>query len=77
MMTPQQALVRLIDQREIFYDEMLSLMRQIMSGEVTPAQIAAILVGLRVKKERSGRRDRETRELATPADNLLVGTVAA
>lgn len=54
MMTPQQALVRLIDQREIFYDEMLSLMRQIMSGEVTHAQIAGILVGLRVKKETIG-----------------------
>src|SRR3989338_3126176 len=54
MMTPKQALVRLIDQREIFYDEMLSLMRQIMSGEVTPAQIAGILVGLRVKKETIG-----------------------
>ncbi len=52
--TPQQALVRLIEQREIFYDEMLSLMRQIMSGEVTPAQIAAILIGLRVKKETIG-----------------------
>ena len=54
MITPQQALVRLIDQREIFYDEMLSLMRQIMSGEVTPAQIAGILIGLRVKKETVG-----------------------
>jgi anthranilate phosphoribosyltransferase len=54
MITPQQALVRLIDQREIFYDEMLSLMRQIMGGEVSPAMIAAILVGLRVKKETIG-----------------------
>jgi anthranilate phosphoribosyltransferase len=54
MITPQQALTRLIEQREIFYDEMLSLMRQIMSGEVTPAQIAGILVGLRVKKETIG-----------------------
>ncbi len=54
MITPQQALVRLIEQREIFYDEMLSLMRQIMSGEVPPAMIAAILVGLRVKKETIG-----------------------
>jgi len=51
MITPQQALVRLIEQREIFYDEMLSLMRQIMSGQVSAVQIAAILVGLRVKKE--------------------------
>ena len=54
MITPQQALVRLIDQREIFYDEMLSLMRQIMGGEVTPTQIAGILIGLRVKKETVG-----------------------
>jgi len=54
MITPQQALLRLIEQREIFYDEMLSLMRQIMSGEVSAAQIAAILVGLRVKKETVG-----------------------
>ena len=54
MITPQQALARLIDQREIFFDEMLSLMRQIMSGEVTPAQIAGILIGLRVKKETVG-----------------------
>jgi anthranilate phosphoribosyltransferase len=54
MITPQQALVRLIDQREIFYDEMLSLMRQIMGGEVPPTMIAAILVGLRVKKETIG-----------------------
>ena len=54
MITPQQALVRLIEQREIFYDEMLSLMRQIMSGEVSPTMIAAILVGLRVKKETIG-----------------------
>jgi anthranilate phosphoribosyltransferase len=54
MITPQQALVRLIEQREIFYDEMLSLMRQIMRGEVSPAQIAGILVGLRVKKETIG-----------------------
>src|SRR5487761_2103294 len=54
MITPQQALVRLIEQREIFYDEMLSLMRQIMRGEVSAAQIAGILVGLRVKKETVG-----------------------
>lgn len=54
MITPQQALARLVEQREIFYDEMLSLMRQIMGGELTPAQIAGILIGLRVKKETVG-----------------------
>ena len=50
-MTPQQALKRLIERREIFQDEMLSIMRQIMSGQLTPAQMAGIIVGLRVKGE--------------------------
>ncbi len=53
-MTPQEALKRLIEHREIFHEEMLSLMRQIMRGEVSPVMIAAILVGLRVKKETVG-----------------------
>lgn len=51
MITPQQALARLIDNNELFYDEMTDLMRQIMRGEVPPEQIAGILVGLRVKVE--------------------------
>ncbi len=49
--TPKEALQRLIEHREIFHEEMTSLMRQIMSGDVSPVMIAAILVGLRVKKE--------------------------
>ena len=53
-MTPQDALVRVIEHREIFHEEMVSLMRQIMSGEVSPSLIAAIIVGLRVKKETIG-----------------------
>lgn len=51
MITPQAALNRLIDQNELFYDEMLDLMRQIMRGELSPALTAAILIGLRVKVE--------------------------
>jgi len=51
MITPQAALNRLIDGNELFYDEMLSIMRQIMSGEISPVQTAAILIGLRVKVE--------------------------
>jgi len=53
-MTPQDALIRVIEHREIFHDEMLSLMRQIMSGEMSPTLIAAIITGLRVKKETIG-----------------------
>src|SRR2546422_2623709 len=52
--TLQDALQRTIEHREIFHDEMLSLMRRIMSGEVTPVMIAALTVGLRVKKETIG-----------------------
>jgi anthranilate phosphoribosyltransferase len=51
---PQEALKRIIDHREIFHDEMVSLMRQIMGGEVSPVLIAAIITGLRVKKETIG-----------------------
>jgi anthranilate phosphoribosyltransferase len=53
-MTPQEALTRVIEHREIFREEMLSLMRSIMSGQVSPTLIAAIIVGLRVKKETIG-----------------------
>ena len=52
--TPQEALQRTIEHREIFHDEMVDLMRQVMSGEVSPVMIAAILTGLRVKKETIG-----------------------
>ncbi|MFC5524532.1 anthranilate phosphoribosyltransferase [Rhodanobacter ginsengisoli] len=52
--TPQEALQRTIEHREIFHDEMISLMRQIMRGEVSPLMTAAIMTGLRVKKETVG-----------------------
>src|ERR1700688_1228174 len=51
---PTEALGRCIDHREIFHDEMLSLWRRLMSGELTPVQIAGLLIGLRVKKETIG-----------------------
>lgn len=49
-----EALTRTIEHREIFHDEMLALMRQIMGGEMSPVMMAALLVGLRVKKETIG-----------------------
>ncbi|MBZ0087875.1 MAG: anthranilate phosphoribosyltransferase [Thermomonas sp.] len=52
--TPQDALQRVIEHREIFFDEMVELMRQIMRGEVSPTMTGAILSGLRVKKETVG-----------------------
>ena len=69
--TPQQALQRAIEHREIFHDEMVDLMRQIMRGEVSPTMVAAILTGLRVKKETVGEISaaaRVMRELAAPVE---------
>jgi len=54
MITPQEALQRAIEHREIFHDEMLHLMRLIMKGEVSPVMTAAILAALRTKKETIG-----------------------
>ena len=52
--TPHEALQRVLVHREIFFDEMVDLMRQIMRGEVSPVMTAALLTGLRVKKETIG-----------------------
>ena len=52
--TNTDALTRTIEHREIFHDEMLALVRRIMSGEMSPVMMAALLVGLRVKKETIG-----------------------
>jgi anthranilate phosphoribosyltransferase len=66
--TPQEALQRTIEHREIFHDEMIELMGQIMRGEVSPLMTAAIITGLRVKKETVGEitgAARVMRELST------------
>ncbi len=52
--TPQEALQRTIEHREIFHDEMLALMRMLMKGEISPVMSAAIITGMRVKKETIG-----------------------
>jgi anthranilate phosphoribosyltransferase len=82
--TPQQALQRTIEHREIFHDEMVALMRQIMRGEVSPPMTAAILAGLRVKKETVGEiaaaaqvmREMAAKVPVSATDNLvdIVGT---
>jgi anthranilate phosphoribosyltransferase len=52
--TPQEALQRTIEHREIFHDEMLKIVRMIMSGDLSPVMMAALITGLRVKKETIG-----------------------
>ena len=78
------AVQRTVEHREIFHDEMLAVMRRIMSGEATPVMIAALLVGLRVKKETIGEiaaaaqvmREFATRVVVPDTDTLvdIVGT---
>lgn len=77
--TPNEALVRCIEHREIFHDEMLSLMRMLMRGEMQPSIAAALIMGLRVKKETIGEitaaaqvmREFATRVDAPDPDSLL------
>ena len=67
--TNTEALTRVIEHRELFHDEMLTLMRRIMSGEMSPVMIAALSMGLRVKKETVGEiaaAAQVMREFATP-----------
>lgn len=69
--TVGEAIQRTVEHREVFHDEMLHVMRQIMRGELTPAQIAGFIIGLRVKKETIGEiaaAAQVMRELATHVD---------
>ena len=69
--TIAEAIQRTVEHREVFHDEMLHVMRQIMRGELSPAQIAGFVVGLRVKKETVGEiaaAAQVMRELATPVE---------
>jgi anthranilate phosphoribosyltransferase len=66
-----EAIQRTVEHREVFHDEMLHVMRQIMRGELSPAQIAGFIIGLRVKKETIGEiaaAAQVMRELATPVE---------
>lgn len=77
--TPTEALTRCIEHREIFHEEMLHLMRLLMRGEMPAPTAAALLMGLRVKKETIGEitaAAQVMREFAVPVetddpDNLL------
>ena len=84
MITPQEALQRTIEHREVFHDEMLHIVRLIMSGECSPVMMAALITGLRVKKETIGEitaaaqvmREVSTKVPVTDTTNLvdIVGT---
>lgn len=67
----KQALARVVDQLDLSTAEMQSVMRAIMTGRCTDAQIGAFLMGLRMKSETLDEIEgaaRVMRELATPVD---------
>ena len=71
--TPQEALQRTIEHREIFHDEMLKVVRMIMSGELSPVMMAALITGLRVKKETIGE-IAAAAQVSLISDSLVVTT---
>ena len=65
------AIAAVIDRRDLGSDEMEMVMRSIMTGQATPAQIGGLLVGLRMKGEtvdEIAAAARVMRELATAVD---------
>ena len=50
-MTIQEAIAAVCSRQDLYAKEMISVMRTIMTGEATDAQIGAFLMGLRMKGE--------------------------
>ena len=71
-----EAIQRTVEHREVFHDEMLHVMRQIMRGELSPAQIAGFIVGLRVKKETIGEIAAAAQVMRELATRVEVGDTA-
>ena len=67
----QQAIAALVDGNDLSQQEMAAVMRQVMSGDATDAQIGALLVALRIKGETIDEiagAAQVMRELATPVE---------
>ena len=47
----KEVLQQLLNRQDLTHEQMLAIMRQVMQGELTPAQIAGLLIGLRMKGE--------------------------
>lgn len=68
-MNIQQALATVVERKNLSREEMAAVMRQVMTGECTNAQIAGLLVALRMKGETTDEiagAAQVMRELATP-----------
>jgi len=70
-MTIQKAVAKVVGQQDLSHEEMTAVMRQVMSGDATDAQIGGLLVALRMKGETIDEIAAAAgvmRELATPVD---------
>src|SRR4029453_8662956 len=47
----REGLARVVDRRDLTADEMASVVGEIMDGKATPAQIGALVAGMRIKGE--------------------------
>lgn len=47
----KEAIAKVVERKNLTEDEMVSVMREIMEGEATPAQIASVITALRMKGE--------------------------
>ena len=68
-MNIQQALALVVERQDLSQDDMAAVMRQVMTGEATPAQIGGFLMALRMKGESVAEitgAAQVMRELATP-----------
>ncbi|GAA0790783.1 anthranilate phosphoribosyltransferase [Marinobacterium sediminicola] len=68
-MNIQQALARVVDHIDLSREEMVDVMRQVMTGQCSESQVAGFLVGLRMKSESIEEitgAAQVMRELATP-----------
>jgi anthranilate phosphoribosyltransferase len=51
MVAFKDVLQQLLNRQDLAHEQMLDIMRQVMQGALTPAQIAGLLIGLRMKGE--------------------------
>ena len=76
----REAIAKLVDNQTLTHDEAHATLREIMSGEATPAQIASFITALRIRGETpeviagSARAMREKFTAVAPPDGIVVDT---
>lgn len=71
----KQAIARVVEGQDLTESEMIEVMGQVMGGEATPAQIAALITALRMKGETVAEITGAARVMRAHATPIRVGTV--